>query len=431
MGWYVNVIAVDPRDPERVWAAGVDWFRSDDGGRTWGLVSSMAMPQTSTQTPVHVDQHGIAFHPAYDGDGNQTAIVANDGGLFRTGNARAPSTTGSRAGCSPVSLQLRWESLNRGLGVTQFYHGAAFPDGTRYLGGTQDNGTILGTDDAGSDGWRGLFGGDGGYVAIDPANPSTLYVETQWSNLVRSANGGAQWTGARQGLDPVRSDVLGPDANYLFVTPFVMDPSNAQRLWIGGEFLYRTSNGALQWTKASAALPDGGLMSAIAVSPRDANHVIAGTHKGHILSSRRALEAAAQTEWATSRPRDGWVTSVAFDATNTDVIYATYGNFGGSHVFKSSDGGNIWQALDGTGDFSVPDIPVHSLVVDPDDQTRMYLGTDIGVFVTVDGGQRWMVEETGFGPIVTEWLSLLRDTSGRKRLFAFTHGRGVWRVDVR
>ncbi len=431
MGWYVNVVAVDPRDPDRVWAAGVDWFRSDDGGRSWGLVSSMAMPQTPAQTPVHVDQHGIAFHPRYDGQTNQTLIVSSDGGLFRTNNARAPATSGARATCSPVMLQLRWESLNHGYGVTQFYHGAPFPDGNRYFGGTQDNGTILGTDETGIDGWRSLFGGDGGHVAVDPGNPQTIYVETQWSNIVRSVNGGMQFLGARQGLDPVRSDVLGPDANYLFVTPFVMDPSNSQRLWIGGEYLYRTSNGAAQWTKASTALPDGGLMSAIAVAPRDSGWVIAGTHKGHLLSQRRALEATAQTEWTAVRPREGWVTSVAFDPQNADIVYATYGNFGGAHLFRSTEGGTTWQSLDGADNLRLPDIPVHSVVVDPDDTSRIYLGTDLGVFVSADGGQQWMVEETGFGPVVTEWLSLIRDTSGRKRLFAFTHGRGVWRVDIR
>jgi photosystem II stability/assembly factor-like uncharacterized protein len=159
--------------------------------------------------------------------------------------------------------------------------------------------------------------------------------------------------------------------------------------------------------------------------------VLAGTNKGHVVSSRGALETTAETEWSASRPREGWVTSVAFDPRNADIVYVTYGNFGASHVFKSTDGGNVWQALDGAGDLALPDIPVHSLVVDPDDSTRLYLGTDLGVFVSVDGGQRWMVEETGFGPVVTEWLSLIRDTSGRKRLFAFTHGRGVWRVDVR
>jgi hypothetical protein len=112
-------------------------------------------------------------------------------------------------------------------------------------------------------------------------------------------------------------------------------------------------------------------------------------------------------------------------------MFATYGNFGGSHVYRSVDGGSSWRALDGAGERALPDIPVHSLVVDPDDPSRIYLGTDLGVFVSADGGAGWMAEETGFGPIVTEWLSLIRDTSGRRRLFAFTHGRGAWRVDLR
>jgi hypothetical protein len=74
---------------------------------------------------------------------------------------------------------------------------------------------------------------------------------------------------------------------------------------------------------------------------------------------------------------------------------------------------------------------VHSIVVDPDDRQRLYLGTDLGVMVSIDGGQTWMTEETGFGPAVTMWLSLIRTPAGQKQLFAFTHGRGAWRVSLR
>jgi photosystem II stability/assembly factor-like uncharacterized protein len=429
MGWYINVVAVDPRDPDRVWAAGVDWFRSDDGGRTWGLASSITVTPTATTTPVHADQHGIAFHPAYDGESNQTVVIGNDGGVFRTRNARAPTTRGARATCA-TPLLVEWESLNRGYGVTQFYHGVAFPDGTRYIGGAQDNGTLLGEDGAGGDGWRRVLGGDGGHVAVDPTNPQVLYAESQWANLGKSVDGGQRFTSVTRGLDAPRTDVLGPDANYLFVTPFVLDPGDSQRLWLGGEFIYRTTNGAVQWIKASAALPDGGLLSAIAVASGDGNRVAAGTHKGDILWSTRALQTNSQTVWPSSRPRDGWVTSVAFDPRNADIVYATYGNFGGAHVYRTTDAGATWQVVDGAGDGELPDIPVHSIVIDPDDTLRLYLGTDLGVFVSLDGGARWLVEETGFGPAVTESLSMVRDSSGRKRLFAFSHGRGAWRVDV-
>src|SRR5688572_23329942 len=99
MGWYNNVIAVDPRDPNRVWAAGVDWLRSDDGGRNWGL-ASWANPNLPSYS--HVDQHAITFHPQYDGQGNQIALIGNDGGIFRTTNARAATSNGPLAMCTEI-----------------------------------------------------------------------------------------------------------------------------------------------------------------------------------------------------------------------------------------------------------------------------------------------------------------------------------------
>ncbi len=94
MGWYINVIAVDPRDPDRVWAAGVSWFRSEDGGLNWGMADwgSSGVPAWT-----HVDQHAITFHPQYDGASNQTAMIGNDGGVFRTANARAATKQGPLA----------------------------------------------------------------------------------------------------------------------------------------------------------------------------------------------------------------------------------------------------------------------------------------------------------------------------------------------
>lgn len=427
MGWYINVIAVDPRDADRVWAAGVSWFRSDDGGRSWGMADYAA---SGTPAYTHVDQHAIAFHPAYNGTTNQTALIGNDGGVYRTQNARAATETGINAPCNASTIpQVAWTSLNRGYGVTQFYHGTAFPNGLFYIAGAQDNGTLFGSDRDGTESWRPVFGGDGGFTAVSPTQSNTFYVELQWATLRRTTDGGNTLTVFTNGLDPVRSSTLGPEANYLFVTPFTIDPNSPTRLWLGGEFLYRTTT--TTWTKIGPQMPDAGLVSALAVRPGDSTHLVVGTHKGDLQWSRNATAAAGSVTFATTRPRNGWVTSIAHDERNPGVVYATYGNFGGDHVYRSSDFGATWAPLPGNGTGALPDIPVHSIVVDPDDSQRLYLGTDLGVMVTVDGGRTWMSEETGFGPAVTMWLQTVRASDGGTYLFAFTHGRGAWRVRLR
>ena len=88
------------------------------------------------------------------------------------------------------------------------------------------------------------------------------------------------------------------------------------------------------------------------------------------------------------------------------MIYATYAEFGGRHVWRSEDFGETWEAIDGSGASAMPDIPVHSVVVDPGNVRRIYLGTDLGVFTSGDRGRTWAVENTGFANAVTEWLAI-------------------------
>lgn len=416
MGWYTNVIAVDPVDPNRVWAGGVDIFRSDDGGRRWGPASYWWA--AGDRSFAHADQHAVVFHPSYDGEANQIMYLANDGGIFRTDNALASIRTDPKSVCNSDFSSVVWRALNHDFGVTQFYHGAVTPGGRTYAAGAQDNGTVLGTDEAGINGWRSIFGGDGGYVAFDPRNPDVLYVESQGGNLARSENGGRTFTGAREGLS---------DSGFLFVTPFTLDPNAPDRLWIGGRQLWKSDDQARTWTAVSRALP--GSVSAIAVAPGRSDLVVAGTHLGHVLRNVGALAATSDSTWSVSQPRSGFVSSIAFDPGDANVVYATYAGFGGPHVWKSTDAGSSWTAIDGNGQASIPDIPVHCLVVDPSRPGRIFLGTDLGVFVSLNGGAHWAVENTGFASVATEALALSNGPNGYA-LFAFTHGRGAWRVDL-
>jgi uncharacterized protein (TIGR03437 family) len=418
-GWYDNVIAVDPLDANRVWAGGIDLFRSDDGGSNWGQASHWwANGGIAPLAPqyAHADQHVIVFHPSYNGTTNKTMFVGGDGGLFRTDDARAPVAIGNKAPCDPVNTAVRWVSLNNNYGVTQFYHGLPLPDGKGYFGGTQDNGTLLGTDNGGVNGWREINGGDGGYVAVEP-DGTTLYANFPGLNIQKSTDGGATFSSA----------IFGITDSGTFVNPYVMDPSDAQRLWAGDFYLWRTTSGAALWSRASALTAGSGSVSALAIAPTDANYALAGMEDGYILRTEVALTSGATTIWADTRPRSGWVSSVAFDPANRNIAYATYSTFGGTHVWRTVNAGTSWTGLDGSGAGALPDVPVHSLVVDSSNTARLFIGTDLGVFVTTDGGANWAVENTGFANVITESLSL-NVVGGVTTLYAFTHGRGAWKV---
>lgn len=417
--WYDLVLAVDPLDPNRVWAGGIDFFRSDDGGANWGQATHGYQARENPQY-IHPDQHTLVFHPQYNGTTNQVVFVGNDGGLWRTENARAAVATGPTAPCKASNTAITWRSLNNGYGVTQFYHGAVTPDGKTYFGGTQDNGTVLSTDQLGGNGWREINGGDGGYVAVDTSNPSTFYtyVVADPFAFYKSTDGGATFSLARFGI--------GGDSG-LFITPMAIDPSDSNRLWTGGAFVWRTTNAASLWARASAITPGNGEVSALAISPNDSNYVMIGLSDGFIARTTIGLTSNSATNWANTQPRRGYVSSINYDPNNKNIAYATYSTFGGSHVYRSQDAGATWTAIDGSGAGALPDVPAHTLVVDPNNTARLYLGTDVGVFVTNDGGANWAVENTGFPNVITESLSL-RVINGETWLYAFTHGRGAWRV---
>ncbi|MEA2569899.1 MAG: hypothetical protein QOI24_1900 [Acidobacteriota bacterium] len=415
MGWHCNVIVVDPLDPNRVWAAGVDLFRSDDGGRNWSIASYWWPDETEQRASyVHADQHVIVFDPAYDGVANQTMFAANDGGVYRTDNARATLRPDVSALCDLGASGVHFVSLNHNFGATQFYHGTVFPDGRHWLGGAQDNGTVFGDSSSGIDGWTMPVGGDGGFGAVDPIEPRFIYTQWQNASLVRSTDGGKSWSGARTGIND----------NFLFIAPLLLDPNERTRLWVGGRRLWRSTNQAGSWNATSPILDS--MISAIAIAPNTPQVAVIGTTSGAILRTSNALQSSVN--WLTITPRAGFISSITFDPTNTSTIYATYANFGGAHVWKSLDGGVTWNASDGSGVESIPDIPVHSLLVDPQQPSRLFLGTDLGIFVSTDAGGHWSVESS-FPSVITETLVFGQGEYGRA-LYAFTHGRGAWRAEL-
>lgn len=411
-GWYDNIIAVDPLDPDIVWVGGIQLFRSDDGGQNFGVTGfGFLLPPNQ----IHPDQHEITFHPDFNGTTNQIMYVGNDGGLHRTTNARAAS---SQEDCplppdEPLP-QIVWENMNNGYGVTQFYHGDSAKDIDMFIGGCQDNGTnrVLALDTPNS--WVRIFGGDGGYVAIDPTDSQTVYVEgTVFPDINKSTDGGDTFSPAINGIT---------DADGVFITPFAMDQSNPNVLWTGGRRPWRTLNGAALWQPVGPDFSGPGSISAIAIAPSDGNIVYLGFNNGYIVRTTNGLDPSPTWTVFANGLIGGWVSSVAVDPQDTDIAYCTYSNYGISHVMRTVNGGLNWASIDGINFAGVPDIPAHWIAVRPCDSQQLYVGTELGVFVSDDGGGSWQPANTGLAHTVVESLDFKDDDT----LVAFTHGRGVF-----
>ncbi len=419
-GWYDNTIAVDPLDPNRVWVGGIDLWRSDDGGTNWGTASFWWFGKGDPPYS-HADQHRIVFHPQYNGTTNKVLFALSDGGVSRTSDARAAvSTTLAEICGTPSASAVSWVDRSNGYVTTQFYEGVVHPNGSSFFGGLQDNGTLRGT--AGNPNWAILQGGDGGSVALDTQNDGNtnndvLFAEFTGLSIQKSVNNGATFSSAVSGIT---------DSFFAFIAPFTMNEGNRQQMWTGGGYLWRTTNQATTWTRASALTCGNGSVSAIAVHPADGNRVLAGMSDGYILYNTAALSATSATAWACPRPATAAVSSVAWDPANTSVAYAAVSRFGAATLYKTTDAGVSWTASVGSGATALPQVPALAVVVNPADAQQVYVGTDLGVFVSVDGGASWLLENTGFANAPVESLRFT-DTAPR-RLFAFTHGRGAWSV---
>ncbi|MGE0131652.1 MAG: BACON domain-containing carbohydrate-binding protein [Blastocatellales bacterium] len=320
---------------------------------------------------------------------------------------------------------LVWAEL--GPANAQFNSGAVYSTGSNavaYIGGTQGGGLLRGSDAAGPNGWAKLLDGDVGAVAVDPANSDILYASAP--NLLnapriairKSTDGGATFHLTRFGMTEA-----GPILNYL--SPLVIDPSDPKRLWTCGQHIWRTGNRAANWTRANAE-EFKGVFTALAIAPSNTNFALAGTEQGYILRTDRALTAGDSTGWLSVQPRAGAISAVAFDPSNENTAYAAYSPSGGARLWKSADAGASWMSIDGSGMTALPDAPVNAVAVDPANSDRIFAGTDVGLFVSINGGAAWAVE-SGLPQVPVKAL-VFHTANGAASLYAFTRGRGAWRA---
>jgi uncharacterized protein (TIGR03437 family) len=393
--WYDNALAVSPSDPQTVVGGGFSIEASQDAGSTWTEIGT-------AYEFVHTDQHAFAF----SADGT-VLYAGNDGGVFVSTNIGTATPT--------------WTGTGSTMAITQFYPGISIlpTEPSVTVGGTQDNGTLA---YGGNLKWTYIECGDGGGTYLSPQNPSLVYVTCAPPNAVWFSN-----NGAKHGSFLPRMGAI-PQSEAPFVGVLAGDPSDplgGTVYWGGNSSVWETTNQASSWADVTSNLnPSPFLVSAIGVVSPDGNTVIFGDEASDIYCTQNAKTPPIQ--WTGCAPQNlayGVISAVTADPMHPGGAYLTEETYtGGSHILYTSNAGTSWTDL--TGD--LPDVPVSALAVD-EATAFLYIGTDVGVFMSADNGGHWQPLGNGMPNTVVMDVKFYQSA---RVLRAATHGRSMWDISL-
>lgn len=397
--WWFGRVYVDPKDPDHVFATGVNMSESTDGGLTFG-----------SSPGLHADQHGMAWDLRQPG----RVYVGNDGGTYTSDDNGASFEHGE---------YMPWNQ--------PFSVAVSQQDPRKILVGLQDNGgnrNYLGDDDPAEDQYNDITGGDGTEMAFDPTDDSIVYGCSQYGVCARSTNSG-------DSMSSFENEIVGTRKNWL--SPIEFDPLDPDAVYTASEIVHRSTDRGASWTPISPDLTGGpgretnplfrnyGTVTTIAAAEVEFGTIYAGTDDGRVQYTHDS-----GTTWtrATGLPTD-WVTSVAIDRRDpANVAYASFSGFRSgkqkSLVFRTADGGRTWKDVSG----NLPQAPVNDVLPIGDD---LVVASDVGVFVTrgiTKGmGRTWLKVGTGLpnAPITSlDWQAKT------KTLLASNFGRGAYSVPL-
>ena len=418
--YFANLI-VDPKNENKLFKPDLGLIFSDDGGKSFSNVSNGA----------HGDFHDIWINP----DNTNHLIAGDDGGVWYSYDG---SNTWWKAGNLPIA---------------QFYHVSAdLADPYQVYGGLQDNSSWAGDSQypggITNSRWENLYGGDGFWAFSDPADHNYAYVEAQGGEI------------ARVNRATLEKRPIKPQPNYgegklrfNWNTPISMSPNEKGTIYIGAQFLFRSRDHGQTWDRISPDLTtndpekqkqeeSGGVtvdnssaethttIYSISESPRDGNTIWVGTDDGNVQVTQDGGK-----NWTNvvgnvpNLPKASWVSWVEASLYDPATAYAVFDRhtFGDMtpYAFKTTDCGKTWTPILTAG--SGVRGYAHVVKEDTVSPNLLFLGTEFGLWVSLDGGKHWAQYKGHQFPdvAVRDMVVQSRDSD----LVLATHGRGIWIID--
>ncbi len=394
-GWYSKGMVMKPGSPDSILMGGVDLFLSANGGASFA-------DKTQYSLTFHSDVHDIVLNP----QDSRKVYIITDGGLFRSNDFG-----NSYSWCSG------------GYVTTQSYIGSiSSTDTTKILSGVQDNYTIKYTAKyTGPKTWSSVIGGDGCYNAIDHTNDQYQFGAYQYLNVFGCSDSG--WFNNWWSSLTNSNNAASP--NYAaFLAPYIICYSNTQIMYAGGLGLQQSTDEGLTWSfMGNNPVHDSDYIMTIAASFTNTDSIYFATAPNnsdsmHVYSS---ADGGTTLKDISAGLPNRYPRRIAVNPSNSQELYIVFSGFGGKHVFHSTNGGGSWTDIS----VNLPDMPFECIVVDPLYPNNVYAGCDYGVFVSLNKGTTWNTYDQGF-PDATMVFDLVISPSDRY-LYAFTHGRGIFK----
>ncbi len=404
-GWVFGQVRVDPSDADTVYVLGVPLMKSVDGGKTF---------KNLTGRRLHGDHHALWIDPA----NSDHLIEGNDGGINISYDGGAS-----------------WKDLDN-LPVVQFYNVAV--DNAKpfnVYGSIQDNGSWRGPSNhrPGRNervNWRRIPGGEACYMQVDPENSDIFYSASFYGALLRSNLA----TGKTERIGP-QADPDGDRLRGQWLAPFQLSPHNSAVIYHGMQFVFRSLNRGESWERISPDLTHNdpekqgnipfATITTLSESPKNFGVLYVGTDDGRVHVTRNS--GGHWDEIVDGLPPFKWVSRVLASRHDQSTVYLTLNgkrdNDFQVYVYRSTDYGVNWEDIsDG-----IPGGPVNVVLEDPYSADVLYVGTDLGVYVSTDGAKSWQVLG---GKLPITFVHDMKIQERDKMMVIATHGRGMFKLDI-